>query len=163
MTDGDKTLSGGTTIGVLSDSHGCLPPTAEEALQGVDLIVHAGDIDRPGILEALERLAPVCAVRGNMDGGPWASGLEEVRHLRAAAGRIRVQHDLSRLDIDPSADGIGLVISGHTHRPSAAWKKGVLYLNPGSVCFPRAGHPSTLVRISLRGGRFDYRFLDISG
>ncbi len=124
-------------IGVISDTHGSLDKAAIDVLRGVDLIIHAGDIDTPQVLKALNRTAPVTAVRGNMDGGRWAAGLAVTEVVAAAAKQIYVLHDLQRLDLDPAAAGFSAVISGHTHRPAIEHRQGVVFINPGSASYPR--------------------------
>lgn len=123
-------------IGLLSDTHGLLRPEALAFLRGSDAIVHAGDIGDPAILEALAALAPLTAVRGNNDHGPWAASLPEVAMLQVAGVRLCVIHDLSQLARDPAAEGVQVVVSGHSHKPIAETRSGVLYVNPGS-CGPR--------------------------
>src|SRR5437762_457484 len=118
------------TIGLISDTHGLLRPEAIRALEGSELIVHAGDVGDPGILEELRKLAPVIAVRGNIDKGAWALALP----LTAVADPdLYVLHDVQELDLDPAAAGFRAVISGHSHKPSRTERKGVVYINPGSA------------------------------
>jgi uncharacterized protein len=138
-------------IGVISDTHGLLRREAIEELKGSDLIIHAGDIGDVGILDALKKLAPVMAVRGNNDKEPRARGLPAVEVLQAESTLIYVLHDLSELDFDPVAAGIQVVVSGHTHRPSLETKLGVLFLNPGSAGPRRFTLPVTLARLSIEG------------
>ena len=120
-------------IGVISDTHGLLRPEAIEKLAGVERIVHAGDIGRPEILDQLRDIAPVAAVRGNNDKGAWAKEIPETQVLDIEGRRLYVLHDVSRLDLDPAAARIAVIIAGHSHRPAAAEKNGVLFLNPGSA------------------------------
>jgi putative phosphoesterase len=120
-------------IGVISDTHGLLRPEAVAALQGCRLILHAGDIGGPEILQELRLIAPVTAVRGNVDQEAWAQVLP-IRELIAMAGRFfYLLHRLDDLDIDPAAAGVAAVISGHSHHPRSHRKEGVLYFNPGSA------------------------------
>lgn len=119
-------------VGVISDTHGMARPEALEALDGVDLIVHAGDIGPRAVFEQFLALAPVEAVRGNVDGG-WAGALPETRLVEVAGRSLYLIHDLERLDLEPAAAGITAVIYGHSHRPSIERRSGVLYLNPGSA------------------------------
>ena len=137
-------------IGVLSDTHGLLRDTAVEALQGVDHIVHAGDVGTPEVLHRLRRLAPVTAVRGNMDRGALAMELAGSETVRLEGVWVHVLHDLAGLDLDPAAAGIDLVISGHSHRPSRHRRDGVLYLNPGSAGPRRFKLPVSLVILEIR-------------
>lgn len=149
-------------LGVISDTHGLLRPEALEALQGVDAIVHAGDVDRPGILERLGEVAPVVAVRGNMDRGPWAASLPSTEAVEAGRFRLFVVHDLATLDLDPAAAGMDAVIFGHTHRPERRRKDGVLYLNPGSAGPPRSDRPVTLARLALEGERLAAETIELA-
>lgn len=120
-------------VGLISDTHNLLRPEALAFLQGSDLIVHAGDVCSPGILEALAAIAPVTAVRGNNDEGGWAQRLRETERLQAGGVVVYVVHDLAQLDIDPAAAGVRVVVSGHSHQPSVQERDGVLYVNPGSA------------------------------
>ena len=140
-------------VGVISDTHGLLRPEALAALRGSEYIVHAGDVGKAEILDQLRAIAPVTAVRGNVDHGAWADALPETEVVELASISIYVLHDLQKLDLDPSASGFAAVISGHTHQPKSEFKKGVLYLNPGSAG-PRRFHlPITVavMRIENRG------------
>jgi uncharacterized protein len=121
------------TIGLISDTHGLLRPEATRALTGVDLIIHAGDIGAPEVLEGLRGLAPVHAVRGNNDRGAWARGIPETEALELEGASLYVLHDLQTLDLDPAAGGFAVVIAGHSHRPALDTRDGVLYINPGSA------------------------------
>jgi hypothetical protein len=123
-------------VGVLSDTHGLLRPEALEFLRGSDHIVHAGDIGDAGVLEALRRVAPVTAVRGNNDSGPWAENIAETELLEIGGVSIHVLHDLKQLDLDPAAAGFHVVVTGHSHQPRIEERDSVLYVNPGS-CGPR--------------------------
>ena len=119
-------------IGVISDTHGLLRPEAVAFLRGSDLIIHGGDIGHAGVLEDLASLAPVIAVRGNNDTGPWAKKLAETEVLQVGEVFIFVVHNITELDLDPMAAGFDVVVSGHSHRPSVEERDGVLYVNPGS-------------------------------
>ncbi|MDD1510309.1 metallophosphoesterase family protein [Pseudomonas sp. CNPSo 3701] len=120
-------------IGLIADTHGLLRPQALTALEGVDHLIHAGDIGGPQILAELERIAPLSVVRGNNDGDAWADGIPEHLTLRFGAIILYVLHDLKQLAIDPKAEGIDVVIAGHSHKPLHEVRDGVLYLNPGSA------------------------------
>jgi putative phosphoesterase len=120
-------------IGVISDTHGLLRPEALRALAGADLIVHAGDVGGPEVLEALRTVAPVVAVRGNNDRGAWAGALAATEVVEAGGRTLYVLHDLKTLDLDPRAAGFDAVIAGHSHHPRIERRDGVLYLNPGSA------------------------------
>jgi len=137
----------GHLIGVISDTHGHLRAEVASALKGVDLIIHAGDIGKPEVLAALDKIAPVHAVRGNMD-GHWAFGLPETEVVEVGDFLLYVLHDLFRLDIDPVAAGFAAVINGHTHTAAIEKREGVLYLNPGSAaCFKS---PATVALLRIR-------------
>ena len=120
-------------IGVISDTHGLVRPEALRALAGADLIVHAGDVGGPEVLEALRAVAPVVAVRGNNDRGAWAAALPETDVVETDGRSLYVLHDLKELDLDPRAAGFDAVIAGHSHQPRIDRRDGVLYLNPGSA------------------------------
>lgn len=120
-------------IGIISDTHNLLRDEARQALAGVDHILHAGDICTRAVLDSLEAIAPVSAVRGNNDHGEWANGLPETTVVPIRGVRILVVHDLATLAIDPPAEAIDVVVSGHSHRPRVEKRDGVLYVNPGSA------------------------------
>jgi uncharacterized protein len=125
--------SGGYRIGVISDTHGLLRPEALEAFCGSNHIIHAGDVGAPEIIEKLALIAPVTAIRGNVDKQPWARQLAETEIVHTAGISIYVLHDLSQLDLKPEAAGVHVVISGHSHVPRQETRHGVLYFNPGSA------------------------------
>jgi putative phosphoesterase len=135
-------------IGIISDTHGLLRPEAERGLTGVDHIIHAGDIGRPEIVEALRRIAPVTAIRGNVDGGEWAREYPDTKLLRLAGKSIYILHDLKTLQADPGA-GVDVIISGHSHVPKIDTVGGVLYLNPGSAGRRRFKLPITLATLEV--------------
>ncbi|QQO20551.1 metallophosphoesterase family protein [Bradyrhizobium diazoefficiens] len=135
-------------IGIISDTHGLLRPEAEQGLAGVDHIIHAGDIGRPEIVEALRRIAPVTAIRGNVDSGEWAREYPDTNLVRLAGKSIYVLHDLKTLKADPGA-GIDVIISGHSHVPKIDRVGGVLYLNPGSAGPRRFKLPITLATLEV--------------
>jgi uncharacterized protein len=136
-------------IGIISDTHGLLRPEAERRLAGVDHIIHGGDIGRPEIIDALRRIAPVTAIRGNMDIDDWAAAYPETEVVRLAGKTIYVLHDLKTLQIDPIACGIDVVVSGHSHAPKIDTADGVLYLNPGSAGRRRFRLPVTLATLDV--------------
>jgi putative phosphoesterase len=119
-------------VGLISDTHGLLRPEAVDVLRGSDFIVHGGDIGNAAILKELASLAPVTAVRGNNDKGPWAQGLKEAEVLQIGEVFIYILHNVAELDLDPAAAGFQVVVSGHSHKPSVEERDGVLYVNPGS-------------------------------
>jgi uncharacterized protein len=135
-------------IGIISDTHGLLRPEAETALTGVNHIIHAGDIGRPEIVEALRRIAPVTAIRGNVDSGEWAREYPDTKLVRLAGKSIYVLHDLKTLKADSGA-GVDVIISGHSHVPKIDTVGGVLYLNPGSAGRRRFKLPITLATLEV--------------
>jgi putative phosphoesterase len=139
-------------IGVISDTHGLLRPEALAALAGVERIIHAGDIGTPDVLAALARIAPVTAVRGNNDHGPWAAAIPETAALEIAGQHLYVLHDLGELDLDPAAGGFAAVIAGHSHKPANDHRDGVLYFNPGSAGPRRFKLPIALGRLRIGPG-----------
>ena len=141
------------TVGVISDTHGLLRPEAIAALAGVERIVHAGDIGDRAVLEALGRLAPVTAVRGNNDRGAWARHIPETEVLEIGGATLYVLHDLHELDLDPQAAGFAAVIAGHSHQPRQEERDGVLYFNPGSAGPRRFRLPVSVGRLAIRRGR----------
>lgn len=145
--------TGTRRIGVISDTHGLVRPQALGALRGSDLIIHAGDVGAPEVLERLRALAPVAAVRGNVDRGAWADELPEERTVEMGGARIHVIHNLKALAAAP--EGCRLVISGHSHKPSIQRRDGVIYLNPGSAGPRRFTLPVAVatVRLSSRSVR----------
>ena len=148
-------------IGVISDTHGLLRPQAVQALEGAELIIHAGDIGNPKILRALERIAPVYAVRGNTDRGDWAADLPHTLMIEVGAVHLYVLHELFCLDLDPAAAGIQAVIFGHSHRPHMEWEDGVLYLNPGSAGTRRFTLPVSLALLKIDGNSLEPQLLNL--
>ena len=140
------------TLGVISDTHGLVRPEVLAALAGVERIVHAGDIGAPDVLEALGRIAPVTAVRGNNDRERWAADIPETDVLEIGEVSLYVLHDLHELDLDPRAAGFAAVIAGHSHQPRMEERDGVLYLNPGSAGPRRFKLPISLARLTVTGG-----------
>jgi putative phosphoesterase len=138
-------------VGVISDTHGLLRPEALAALRGSEVILHAGDIGSRDVLDNLGVLAPVIAVRGNVDEGAWTRGLFATQ--AAALGQVVVYllHDLHQLDLDPRVAGIAAVIHGHSHKPTMEWKDGVLYFNPGSAGPRRFKLPVSVGRLVVDG------------
>jgi putative phosphoesterase len=140
------------TVGVISDTHGLLRPEATAALAGVDLIIHAGDIGALEVIEALRGIAPVVAVRGNVDSQPWADEFPDENVAEIGGRHLYVRHNLDELDLDPAAAGFDCVITGHSHCPKAETKAGVLYLNPGSAGPRRFTLPIALALLRIEGG-----------
>ncbi len=148
-------------IAVLSDTHGLLRPEVLDALRGSDLILHAGDVGSPEVLERLREVAPLIAVRGNVDHGRWAEALPATEVVTAGEHRIYMLHDLQQLDLDPAAAGFSVVLSGHTHRPLAERRGGVLYLNPGSAGPRRFKLPISLARLRITGPTIEHELVDL--
>ncbi len=138
-------------IGVISDTHGLLRPAAVKALEGSEMIIHAGDIGTPDVLEALQTIAPVVAVRGNNDKDEWAHVLPETEVVEVGSVALYVLHDVNELDLDPAAAGFRAVISGHSHRPAVARRLGVLFVNPGSAGPRRFKLPVSVARLHIQG------------
>jgi hypothetical protein len=138
-------------IGLISDTHGLLRPEALEALRGCARIVHAGDIGSAAILEALGAIAPVCAVRGNNDRGPWAEALPASVTIDCGGLLLHVLHDLAGLAIDPAANGVAVVVAGHSHRPAVVERDGVLLVNPGSAGPRRFSLPISVAVLEAGG------------
>jgi putative phosphoesterase len=142
-------------VGVISDTHGLLRPEAVATLRGSDLILHAGDVGKPEVLDELRRLAPTFVVRGNIDHGDWASRLPVSEIVEVADHSFYMLHDIGELDLDPLTAGFAAVIFGHSHQPSIESRDGVLFLNPGSAGPRRFKLPVSVARIRLSGGGLD--------
>ncbi len=134
---------------------------ALDALRGSELIIHTGDVGKPEILAALRQLAPVIAVRGNIDNGSWASQLAMTAIVEAGPATIYVLHDVHELDLDPAAAGFQIVVSGHSHQPSRTERSGILYINPGSAGPRRFQLPVTAARLNLAPTPFEVKFIDL--
>lgn len=137
------------TIGIISDTHGLLRPEALRMLTRMDHIIHGGDIGDPEIITALRRLAPVTAIRGNVDKGEWATEFAETEFVRLAGRLFYVLHDLNSLQIDPVAQGIDVIVSGHSHMPKISTADGLLYVNPGSAGRRRFRLPITIASLEV--------------
>lgn len=148
-------------IGVISDTHGLLRPEIPKVFDGVDLIVHAGDIGRALVLDALGELAPVVAVKGNMDRGEWARSLRETQVVEVQSAFLYVIHEIGKMDLDPSAARFAAVIHGHSHMPVAVEKDGVLYLNPGSAGPRRFRLPVSVAILNVSGISISWRMITI--
>jgi hypothetical protein len=149
------------TIGVISDTHGLLRPEALAALRGSDYIIHAGDVGDPAILRELAQIAPVTAIRGNVDHGAWSRKLPTTDVLEVQGISIYVLHNLAELDLRPEAAGFAAVIYGHSHVPKPELKKGVLYFNPGSAGPRRFQLPVTVGRVTVKDGKVSGEIIDI--
>ena len=139
-------------VGLISDTHGLLRPEATAFLAGSDHIVHAGDVGDPAILDALAAIAPLTVVRGNVDTDAWARRLPETARVALGGVTIYTLHDLAALDMKPHAHGIRVVVYGHSHKPSAAERDGVLYVNPGSAGPRRFKLPISAAELLIDGG-----------
>jgi len=146
-------------VGVISDTHGELFPDVVTALRACDHIVHAGDIDSTTVLNALKDLAPLTIVRGNMDYGGPTGQLPKTAMQKINGAYLYVLHDLGRLDLEPEAAGISVVIHGHTHIPAVETKRGILYVNPGSASFPKSNQPRTMAKIVMQGKTIDAKIV----
>ena len=150
-----------TRIGLISDTHGLLRPQAIDALRGSELIIHAGDVGKPEILTALGKLAPVIAVRGNVDTADWASSLPETAVAQAGAILLYVLHDVHALDLDPTASGFHIVVSGHSHKPGQIERNSVLYINPGSAGPRRFQLPVSVALLNVDRLPFKVEFVEL--
>ena len=146
-------------VGVISDTHGLLRPEAKSALAGCDLIVHAGDIGEARVLEELAEIAPVTAIRGNVD--TWTRDLPENDVVAIEGRQLYVLHNIELLDLDPRAAGFDAVIFGHSHMPAIYTRDGVLYLNPGSVGPRRFRLPIALALLTVRETALDARIVEL--
>jgi putative phosphoesterase len=148
-------------IGLISDTHGLLRPEAAAFLRGADAIVHAGDIGSPAVLDALRAIAPLTAVRGNVDRGPWAETVPATEALQIGAVFVYVLHNLDEIDLDPAAAGLHVVVSGHTHQPRIARRDGVLYVNPGSAGPRRFRLPVAVGELLVDAGSLRPRIVEL--
>ncbi len=148
-------------IGVISDTHGLLRPEAVGALRGTDRIIHAGDVGKPEILDELALIAPVTAVRGNVDVGAWARKLPRTEVVEIEQTPLYVLHILQELDLKPEAAGFAAVISGHSHKPAQEIRKGVLYFNPGSAGPRRFKLPVTIGGLRIENGVIEPEIVNI--
>jgi uncharacterized protein len=138
-------------VGVISDTHGLLRPETVAALRGVDHILHAGDVGDPDILDALAAIAPLIAIRGNIDRTGVCAKLPPTEIVELGGSTIYMLHSLDHIDLDPAAAGFGIVVSGHSHQPSIERRNGVLYLNPGSAGPRRFSLPVSLAFLRMGG------------
>jgi putative phosphoesterase len=148
-------------LGLISDTHGLLRDSALGAVHGSELIIHAGDLGHETILPRLEKIAPVVAVRGNIDTEQWAVRLPMTAVTEAAGEKIYVLHDVNTLQIDPRASGYAMVVSGHSHKPGQITKDGVLYVNPGSAGPRRFRLPICVVRLDAAVVPWHVEFIDV--
>lgn len=148
-------------IGLISDTHKLVRPQALEFLAGCELIVHAGDMVTPDVLAALRAIAPVVAVRGNNDRGDWASALPEVARVRVGLVELLVVHDLSALALDPAAEGVRVVVSGHSHKPKVEQRGEVWFVNPGSAGPRRFSLPVSVGEVVVEGDGVRVRVVEL--
>jgi putative phosphoesterase len=149
-------------VGLIADTHGLLRPEAKEFLRGCNYIVHGGDIGSRAILDELAVIAPVTAVRGNNDEGPWANALRDAELLEIGAIRIYAIHDFEQLELDPAEQRIRVVVSGHSHKPSIKESNGVLYVNPGSAGRRRFKLPIAIGELTVVGNSVAVRIVELA-
>ena len=149
-------------LALISDTHGLLRPEVIAALHGSQAIIHAGDVGDSGILDRVRSIAPLYAVRGNVDTEPWCKSLPLTEGVLLEGVSIYVLHNLEDLDLDPKSDGFQIVVSGHTHQPESHWRDGVLYINPGSAGPRRFSLPICLARLDLLKTPWQPEFIDLS-
>jgi len=149
-------------IGIISDTHGLVRPQAIEALAGVDMILHAGDVGKQEVLDTLKDIAPVVAVRGNNDKGDWAQTLADWEVVEVGKVSIYMLHDVKEIDISPSGAGFHVVVSGHSHKPSIEEHRGVLYVNPGSAGQRRFKLPVSLAHLQISGEMVHANIIELS-
>ena len=152
-----------TTIGVISDTHGLLRPQALASLRGCDVLIHAGDVGAPSVLDELNDIAPVHAVRGNVDKGAWADELPETLVVGVKDKLFYVIHDLGELDLEPGAAGFCAIISGHSHVPKSHHRDGVLYFNPGSAGPRRFKLPVSIGKVYLERDQLETELIELDG
>ena len=163
MTKDDQTIinQSDLTVGVMSDTHGLLRPEVFDAFQDVELILHAGDIGGDDILIELQAIAPVLAVRGNMDYGAWLEDIPASREITLGNQSIFLVHDPAHVDFDPEEKGFQGIVFGHTHRPHLETRKGIVMLNPGSAGHRRKNYPVSLAIMNIRNGRMDAELIEL--
>lgn len=149
-------------IGLISDTHGVLRPSALRAMEGAGLIIHAGDVGDPAILDALKKIAPVVAVRGNVDIDEWTEALPITAVADGDVAQIYVLHDVKQLDLNPAAGGFSIVVSGHSHKPGQTERDGVIFINPGSAGPRRFQLPITVAKLDLEKRPWKAEFIDVS-
>lgn len=149
-------------IGIISDTHGLVRPQALEALEGVEMILHAGDIGSQEVLDTLNEIAPVVAVRGNNDKAEWARSLPDWEVVELGKVSIYMLHNVNEIDISPSGGGFQVVVSGHSHKPVVEEQRGVLYINPGSAGPRRFTLPVSLAHLHVVGERVQAKIIELA-
>ena len=149
-------------VGVISDTHGLYRPEAGKALEGVSLIIHAGDVGTPAVLDSLENIAPVIAVRGNTDRDGWSRRLPYTEAVEIGGVSFYVLHDLGMLDLNPAVSGFRAVISGHTHKPAIEDRNGILFINPGSAGPKRFTLPVSVALLRIKNNSLKAKLLTLA-
>jgi uncharacterized protein len=150
-----------TIIGLISDTHGVIRPQALEALRDVELIIHAGDIGKPEVIDALKAVAPVVAIRGNNDTGAWAKPLPETRSVQSGAVRLFVIHNVQEFSCGRAGRRFQVVISGHSHKPSVATRDGILFVNPGSAGPRRFKLPIAVGKLFIQNQKVNVELIEL--
>jgi uncharacterized protein len=153
---------GARLIGLISDTHGLVRPQALAELKGVDLIIHAGDIGKPEVLQALKAIAPLVAIKGNVDKNGWAKSLPETKALKIGDVQVYLIHNVNELDFNPASRGYQVVISGHSHKPLIVRRDGVLFVNPGSAGPRRFKLPVALGKLRLDGRELTAELVELA-
>ncbi len=149
-------------IGVISDTHGYVAPAVLKAFADADLILHAGDIGGPDVLKALKNIAPLVAVRGNMDFGKWANRLPQEDTVEIGGICIHIIHDVQRLRTGEMSSAVSAIVFGHSHRRLSRETEGIYYLNPGSASYPKFGESASVALLHLQNGKLDTEFITLS-
>lgn len=161
MTDAPTPAGAVHQVAVISDTHGLLRPSVIEALRGCELVLHAGDVGSDQVLDDLRTIAPLRAVRGNVDRSGMPAGLRGTEVVDVGGHLVYVLHVLEDLDVDPARAGVSAVVYGHTHRPQIEHRGGVLFLNPGSVGPRRFDLPISMAYLSVEGGELQARLVEL--
>lgn len=148
-------------IGLISDTHGLIRPQALDALRGVELILHAGDIGKPEVLDALKTIAPLAVIKGNNDRDAWAKKLADTKTVITGGVKLYLIHNVNELGLDPSERDIAVVISGHSHKPSVVTRDGVLFVNPGSAGPRRFKLPVAVARLRIAAGAIKAEIIEL--
>ena len=150
-------------IGIISDTHGLIRQSVVKSFKNVDLIVHAGDVGKPEVLETLQTIAVVHPVRGNVDGGKWTDNLPFTEAVKVGQVYLYILHDINELDLDPAAAGFNAVISGHSHIPKIEERNGILFLNPGSAGPRRFKYPVSIAFLYIKGATIETEIVELKG